>query len=235
MTHKTPITLSIGVLLAAGVFGSALGQDISAADFLSDYSQLERLPDVSADYIYSAPDGPSRMANYTAIMIDQPEVFVASDSDYKGMKADDMQALADAFRLVLAESLGEDYLIVDQAGPTVLYLRFALVDLYLTKRRRGFLSYTPIGLAATAVRSATSDLNVINKIDLNELSIEMELLDSESGEQFAAIIETRSEAAEEPASWEDLEALLGDYGLRIRCKLNNATTGRQPVDCRVVL
>ena len=35
------------------------------------------------------------MANYSAVMIDQPEIFIAPKSKYKGMKPDDMKQLAD--------------------------------------------------------------------------------------------------------------------------------------------
>ncbi len=38
-------------------------------------------------------------------MIDQPEIFIHPDSKYKGMKPDDMKALADGFREILIDEI----------------------------------------------------------------------------------------------------------------------------------
>jgi len=207
--------------LAITAFVTALAQDIQTSDFLSDYSQLTRSADEQRmDYSYVAPGAPDRMANYSAVMIDQPEIFVAPDSQYKGMKPDDMKQLADAFRNSMVQELVETYTIVDQPGPNVLYLRFAFSNLQVKKQRRRLMSYTPVGLVANAVRSAVTDIT--NKIDLKGITVEMEVLDSTTEEQFAALLEIRAETDEEPTSWEEVEALIGVYAQRLRCRLDNA-------------
>ena len=228
MKHRKIGVLFLALFLAA--IGSVLAQISQDSDFLSDYSQLQESSNETMDYTYLAAGAPDRMATYAAIMIDQPEIFVSPDSDYKGMKPDDMKELADAFRSALAESLGEDYLVVDQPGPNVLYLRFALSNVLLKKQRRRLLSYTPIGLVTNAVRSAITDIT--DKIDLKGLTIEMEVLDSTSEEQLAALSETRSQTEEEPTSWAEVEALIDVYGQRVRCRLDNARLAEADrVDC----
>jgi hypothetical protein len=222
---------SLACFLMMAAFGSAFAQDLRSSDFLSNYSNLEQSSDQYMDYTYLAPGAENKMANYSAVMIDQPEIFVAADSKYKGIKPDDMKQLADAFRSAIAASLSTTYMIVDQPGPNVLYVRFAISDVHLKKHKKGLLGYTPIGLVAGAAKSAmTSDFT--KKIDLKGLTLEMEILDSNSEEQLAALLETRSGKKDEPASWDELEAMIAVYSQRVACRLDNARRAEEDrVDC----
>jgi hypothetical protein len=231
MKHRKAGAYSLAFFLTISAFGSAFAQDFQSSDFLTDYSNLKQSSDEYMDYTYLAEGAPAKMANYSAVMIDQPEIFVAADSKYKGMKPDDMKQLADAFRGAMAESLSTTYMIVDQPGPNVLYLRFAISNVQLKKHKRGLLGYTPIGLVAGAAKSAmTSDFT--KKIDLKGLTMEFEVLDSSGEEQLAALLKTRSGEKDEPASWEDLEALIAVYSQRVACRLDNARRAEEDqIDC----
>ncbi|MET0660826.1 MAG: hypothetical protein ABW110_22015, partial [Steroidobacteraceae bacterium] len=66
--------------------------------FLTDYSNLKPSPDNPFDEMYVAPDALKRAAQYTAVMVDQPELFIHPDSKYKGIKPDDMKIIADTLR-----------------------------------------------------------------------------------------------------------------------------------------
>jgi len=231
MKYRKVGAYSLAFFLITTASGTALAQDFVSSDFLSDYSQLKQSSDEYMDYTYLAEGAPGKMADYSAVMIDQPEIFVAADSKYKGMKPDDMKQLADAFRAAMAASLSTTYMIVDQPGPNVLYVRFAISNVQLKKHKKGLLGYTPIGLVAGAAKSAmTSDFT--KKIDLKGLTMEMEILDSNSEEQLAALLETRSGKKDEPASWEELEALITVYSQRVGCHLDNARLGEENrIDC----
>jgi hypothetical protein len=231
MKYRKAGAYSLAFFLTTTAFGSALAQDVASSDFLSDYSQLKQSSDQYMDHTYLAEGAPGKMAKYSAVMIDQPEIFVAANSKYKGMKPDDMKQLADAFRSAMAASLSTTYMIVDQPGPNVLYVRFAISNVQLKKHRKGLLGYTPIGLVAGAAKSAmTSDFT--KKIDLKGLTVEVEILDSNSEEQLAALLETRSGKKDEPASWEELEALITVYSQRVACRLDNARREESNrVDC----
>ena len=231
MKHRIVGATSLVFFSVIAASGSVLAQDIGSSDFLSDYTQLKQSSDAHMDYTYLAEDAPDKMANYSAVMIDQPEIFVAANSKYKGMKPDDMKQLADAFRASMAQSLSTTYMIVDQPGPNVLYIRFAISNVQLKKHKKGLLGYTPIGLVAGAAKSAlTSDFT--KKIDLKGLTMEVEILDSNSAEQFAALLETRSGKKDEPASWEELEALITVYSQRVGCRLDNARVAEENrTDC----
>ncbi len=229
MKYRTAGFFSLAFLtIAAFVMG--LAQDFQSSGFLSDYSNLQRNSPGQMIYSYLASDAPDRMANYSAVMIDQPEIFVSPDSQYKGMKPDDMKQLADAFRNSMVQELVETYTIVDQPGPNVLHLRFAFSNLQVKKQRRRLMSYSPIGLVANAVKSAVTDIT--SKIDLKGITVEMEVLDSTTEEQFAAMLQIRADTEEEPTSWEEVEALIVVYAQRLRCNLDNARVAEEDrVDC----
>jgi hypothetical protein len=231
MNYKRVGVSSLAISLLVVVCGPAFSQDVQYSDFLSDYSKLHKSSDEYMDYKFLAPGAPDKMTNYTAVMIDQPEIFIASNSKYKGMKPDDMKALADAFRSSMAQAFAGTYMVVDQAGPNVLYLRFAISNLQLKKHKRGLLGYTPIGFVAGAAKSAlTSDIT--KKIDLKGLTMEMEVLGSNGKEQLAAVVEVRSGKKDEPASWAELEALIDVYSQRVVCNLDNARLAEENrVDC----
>ena len=231
ITHRKAGATSLAFFLTMTAFGTALAQDLQSSGFLSDYSQLKKTSDKYMGHSYLVQGAEDRMANYTAVMIDQPEIFIAPNSKYKGIKPDDMKDLADAFRTSMSQSLAQDFMIVEQAGPNVLYIRFALSNLQLKKKKKGLLSYTPVGFVAGAAKSAlTSDIT--KKIDLKGLTMEMEVLDSDSEQQLAAAVEVRSGSKEEPASWAELEALIAVYSQRMRCTLNNARIAEESrVDC----
>jgi hypothetical protein len=231
MKRSRRIVHSLTIFVAISTLGAALAQDIQYSDFLTDYSHLKKSADAYMDYTYLAPGAENRMANYSAVMIDQPEIFIAPNSKYKGMKPDDMKALADAFRTSMAQALADTYMIVEQPGPNVIYLRFAMSNLQLKKKRKGLLSFTPIGIVAGVAKSALTT-DITKKIDLKGLTMEMEVLDSVSEEQLAALLEIRYGTKDDPASWAELEALIGVYSERVRCRLDNARVAEENrIDC----
>ena len=85
MKHRIAGATSLVFFLVIAASGSVLAQDIGSSDFLSDYSQLKQSSDAHMDYTYLAEGAPDKMANYSAVMIDQPEIFVAPNSRYKGI------------------------------------------------------------------------------------------------------------------------------------------------------
>ena len=153
-------------------------------------------------------------------MIDEPEIFISADSPYKGAKPKHLDALAEAIRGGIIEAVSKDYEIVEQPGDTVLYIRFALTELKLEKRKRGLLGYTPIGLVGGAVVGAAST-DIATKANLQDIMLEAEIYDSSTEELMAAIIDKRVEG-DTPASWEELEVKTLQYGELVRCRLNNS-------------
>ena len=217
---KRFLVLVVGLCSAV----SAASQDIG---FLTDYSQLETQEEGFADRMYLAPNLMERLDDFNAVLVDQPEIFIAADSKYGGAKGDQLKLLADTARLATMERLeAGGFTVADGPGPGVLYLRWAIADLYLKKKKRGLLSYTPVGMVVhTTKQAAIRDL--WKKIDIVELRMEMELSDAVTGEILAAGTSShgmRKGRGQEQdlVTWEELDAMFSTVGERIRCNVSNA-------------
>jgi uncharacterized protein DUF3313 len=220
-TSAMALSLTLTLLLGST---AVVAQDDEGA-FLSDYSGLKPAADNPFDEIYIAPGALERASTYTAIMVDQPELFVHPESKYQGMKPDDMKLIADGLRGAITKELEGAYKIVDAPGPNVLYVRTAVGDLWLQKKKRSILSYTPAGMIIKAGKDMTKDL--VEKIDLKNMKIEGEVLDSQSNEQLAAMTTSRGSLAGASAegaevTWDELTGLFGTIGKRLRCRLDNS-------------
>ena len=203
-------------------------EELVQSGFMTDYSQLSKIEDGSADYRYVAEGAMDRVAKFNAVMIDQPEIFIAADSPYRGAKPKHLNALAEAFRAGVMQALSEDLYVVDQPGPDVMYFSLAISNLRLTKKKKSVLGYTPIGLVAGGVRGAATT-DIAKKANLQDAMFEVEGFDSVSGERLVAVIDSLGAGKEDPASWEELEELALLYGRLLQCRMSNA---RLPEDAR---
>ncbi len=223
------ITICIIVAASATLFSTTQAQEMIYSGFMTDYTQLLKVTDGSADYRYVAPGGEDKMAQYNAVMIDQPEVFIANDSPYRGAKPKHLDAFAESIRAGITSALSEDMYVVGQPGENVLYISIAATNLKLTKRKRGILGYTPAGFVAGAVAGAATS-NLAKKANLQGLVFEVEAFDSVSGERIIAIIDSIGSDAQSPATGEELEAFMATYGRLLQCRFDNA---RLPTERRV--
>ncbi len=194
-----------------GLFGAA-SASTQENSFFTDPSLLEPWDQGTFDRGYVHPDIIQKSQRYDSVMIDQPEVFVAADSKYKGAKGDHLKQLADVARLTMMDSIeAGGYTITDEPGPNVVFIRWAIADLYLQKKKRGILSYTPVGMVVHTTRqAATRDL--WKKIDIVELGLMIEWSNSVSGELLSAGdarqgLRKANGRKADMVSWQEVEAL----------------------------
>ncbi len=226
------------VLIAATTLTLLAGTTFAESGFLSDYSKLAPAPSATGttDRVYIAPGGIERIAGYTAVMVDQPEILFSADSEYRGMKPEDMFELASIMRDALKERLeAGNYKVVEQSGKDVLFVRVALTDLYLRKKKRGVLAYTPVGAVAKVGTDALKE--TLDKIDIIEMSLEAEFADSTSKDVLAAaVIRSGGRKAkgqqEQRMDMAEFRAHVNEYASRLRCRLDNAKLPQaQNIDC----
>jgi hypothetical protein len=232
---KRILTVVVGFFLTTSAFAQH-------NDFLTDYKNLKRQDKGKfISDLYMVPNAVQRLADYDSVMVDQPEIFIAADSKYKGAKGDQLKALADVARLsTIARLEAGGFNVVDEPGSNTLYMRWAITDLYLQKKKRGILSFTPVGMVVHATKSsATKDL--WKKIDIAELSLEIEFTDVVTGEVLAAAITNQQGVRKlkggkaQLVSWQALEALFETVGERVRCNLSNAGQAEQAwQDCGAI-
>jgi hypothetical protein len=214
-------------------------QAIAAPDFdksfLTDYTKLQpRTAGQISDLAYIAPDGYARLGSYNAIAIDQPEVLISPDSEYKGGKPEDLVQISEHLRAALATKLTDGgYKVVDQPGPGIIVFRLAVTDLEMKKKKRGLLAYTPIGAVVKVGADAIKEM--MDKVDITGMNLQGELLDGQTGEVLAALVVPRETPAGEKevrVDFDELTALVSEYGARLRCNLDNARVlPEKRVDC----
>jgi hypothetical protein len=184
-------------------------------DFLSDY---EKLKEVEGGYEYISLEFLKSGQKFDSIIVDLPEIFISEKSKYKGIKSEELDVWAQAFRTMVTYELEKSFKVVDHAGESVVYARPAMTNIVLKKKKRGLLSYTPIGAVAHAAVNAKKDFQ--KKISLTELGIEVEFTDSLTGEVIAMTKMVRGNK-KEPTSWQDVELMFRWVGANARCELEN--------------
>ena len=110
-----------------------------------------------------------------------------------------------------------------------------LTDLYLGKKKRGVLAYTPVGAVAKVGTDALKE--TLDKVDIIEMSLEVEFADSASKDVLAAAVIQSGGAKtegqkEQRMDMEEFRAEIREYASRLRCQLDNAKLPKaQSIDC----
>ena len=208
--NKFSFFLIFTILLAASSMATAAGN----SGFLGDYSMLKADPDRKGAMIYRK-DGVD-LGKYNKIAIAPIEIWYDPKTKYKGISPDDLKLLADSFRELLVKQLEPDYPVVGSAGPDVLLVHMAIVNVSMKKKKRSLLNYTPIGFGLYTLK----DIAGAN-IKLENAVIEAELLDSVSGKRLGALVDSQKATAKKgKASWANLEKALTFYAQRFRARMD---------------
>ncbi len=237
---RTITILLLAFLWVPAAFGAEGAFPVEEGFLSVDVDQLTQVVEEEGgvDLLYLPTGNFERLAEYTKLMIDQPEIWVDADSDYRGVKPDNQKAIADLIRERLIERvIVRGYEVVDEPGPDVLYIRVALTDLYLKKGKRGILGYTPIGAVAKVGSDMVRDM--MSKVDIVEMALQLEMLDSQSEEVLAAIVVKRGAREDKDTGqklqrmdFDEFRSIVQEYGARLACRLDNAKQPKpQQIDC----
>lgn len=220
------------VLASSGLVAAHAEAASATKTFLTDYSKL--IPDIDGkDLLYIAPNVEKRAKAYTHVMVDEPEVSISPESPYQGAKPQDLAAISGLVRDAATAALKErGYQIVDKPGANVIYLRMAVTDLQIHKKKRGLLAYTPAGFVVDAGLKAMQDFT--QKYDVLDLALQTEAQDSLTGDVLAASVLQRgkSAGADKQLSFDVLVKATDALGERLACRLDNAhVAADQRIDC----
>lgn len=222
-----------------GMVSVLLSTSLVAEDsgFLSDYSQLENIPGTEAR-MYTAPHALTDLKNYKGVMIDQPELIIATDSKYKGIKPDDAKAVANMMRQRLSDTVtqNKNVTVVDKPGPGVLYVRIAASNAHLKKKSRGILGYTPTGLVVGAAVSAGQEME--QKVILQDMNLEMEVMDSQTEVTLISVVDKihPGKKAKASESWKKEHTVVSYWATRFNCRLENSAKPKAEwKDCEATL
>lgn len=176
--HERPLdyaTVAAAIMCSIMLSLPSSGQETKSG-FLGDYSKLHQHPDPRREgaMVYAKP-GLSLKA-YKAVYIAYPHVQLASSDRQQTVDPRDLTELADYFHDKLVGAIEDTYELADEPGPGVLVVRSCIVDVNPISR-----------VAGVAGKLA---LKVVN-LDVGGASIEAELVDGDSGEQLAALVESK--------------------------------------------
>jgi hypothetical protein len=205
------ITQSVGILLL-----SLLASAASASDFIEDMPQLQPDADRAGAMVWTKP-GANRAA-YTRVMLEPVTIFISPESKYKGLSAEELATLSQTFLDTMTKTLEPEVPVVNQAGPGVLYLRVALTNVNVAKKKRGLLGYTPIGFVATTVKDAVAGPS----ISLQDAVFEVEALDSTTGERLGVVVDKAPKTEGDNLSWDSITKTIVFYAERYKARMHNA-------------
>jgi hypothetical protein len=222
--------LSVAALLGCGLANVAAALPDYDHTFLSNYDKLvaTTLPNNATDLLYTVPGVFDTVGKYTALMIDQPEILISPKSEYDGAKPADLSAIAEQVRKDITDALkAGGYGIVDSPGPNVLYLRSAITDLMLKRKKRRLLAYTPVGFVVKAGVDATRDM--MEKYDIMGDAAQGQVLDSQSGEVLGEFVALRGNNGQR-ITFDQMNTEIMGFASRLRCRLDNTHV---PADKRI--
>jgi len=152
------------------------GQQYSG--FLKDYSGLKPNPQLEGEALtYVNTDATRNLRRYVAVIVDPVDVYVSTRADESTVPERAREAVAIYFRHALESAVGDAYPVVATPGPLVLRLRAAIVGVDTG------------GPVAPIEEPGLTAAPLLHAIVLEKVAVEMELVDSESGERVAAMVD----------------------------------------------
>jgi Protein of unknown function (DUF3313) len=158
-----------------GVKKIPAGQEFSG--FLKNYEQLMPNQKLGGNALtYAATDATKNLRSYFAIVVDPIEVFVATDADASKIHEDSRKALVNYFHHALIAAVSDAFPPVEQPGPLTLRLRAALVGV-------------DVGGQVAAADVPADAQPFEHALNIGKVGVEMELVDSMTGERIAAMVD----------------------------------------------
>jgi hypothetical protein len=193
------------------------GQEFSG--FLGNYSALKPNPRLEGNALtYASADAQKNLRSYFAIVIDPIEVYVATDVDEGKVSEAGRKTLTTYFEHALNRAVSDAFPVVETPGVLTLRLRAALVGV-------------DIG-GAVAAKDYPPDVKPFERaLNIGKLGVEMELVDSETGERIAAMVDKTQLGAGAEVGAEGFSRLekfaaareaLDEWASRVRAFLDSA-------------
>ena len=173
--------------------------------FLSDYSRL------TAEGSNLRYVNEERLADYSKFLVDPVKIHFHEGAKGRDTDSATLRRLKTALHAAIVESLSSPYSVVSQPGPGVARLRVAITD----------------------IKKDTAALNIlpttrVTGVGLGGASMEGELVDSQSGDQIAAVIQSQQGdvlSLDGYKKWSSAEAVLKAWAKQFRKRLDDVKAG----------
>ncbi|MHC4299958.1 MAG: DUF3313 domain-containing protein [Planctomycetota bacterium] len=161
--------------------------------FLSDYSRLESVSDTTLTYTNPKVD----LADYSKFILDPVVVHFHDEAEKPEMSRKELAELRQHMFAAVHNAILKDYQIVRRSGPGVARIRIAITDI---KKSTPVLTVLPPGRLVG--------------FGLGGAAMEAEVLDSQTGEQIGAVIESQEGnrlSLEGLSKWGDTKAVMNAW------------------------
>jgi hypothetical protein len=145
--------------------------------YLSNYARLKPNPRFETTVSYVSEDPAKNVHKYVAVIVEPPAVYLATDANEKDLPDRGRAALAEYFQQAITEAVGDAFPVMQASGPLVLRLRSAIIGV-------------DVGPALPPDQKDEKSLE--RALNIGKVAVEMELVDSETGEQIAAAVDRQN-------------------------------------------
>lgn len=228
MTPMKKLCCLATILILGGCESTHQAKDVQPSGFLGDVNlKLHKGHDGEALLLYKHPtSSPEKAAQYKKILLDPVTVWRDRETRLTGVPREDMQRLADNFYNLIYLNLAEDYEMVTKPGPHTMRIQVALTN--------AGKSYPVMDVISTVV----PQLRLLSKGNefitgkpafVGEASVEAKIMDSQTGELLAAVVDRRVGGktldAESFNSWGDVNETMEYWAKLAKFRLCEARGG----------
>ncbi len=213
----TPLLL---IAVLASLFTSCASSTNNAqqSGFLGSYSDLREGGKDEARYVYI--DRRANFTKYTKVKIAPVTLWSVEDSQLNDVDQAELQKLADYLHTSIYNALKKDYEIVEENGADVMLVRVALTEAVGAKRGWNTVStIIPVGLVVSAGKKLATGSHAF----VGKASIEVEILDSKTGERLGAAVDERAGSKGVEAEWTQVEKAFDFWSEKMRDRLQRLT------------
>ena len=210
------------VLLSGGCTHRRPGPSTEVSGFLDDYTLLRK---GGPDELWRSYRNPKADWNaYHTVLLEPVTLWRSGRKSLDPIPKEDLLRLVTDFQTAVRTALGEDFHIVDRAGPGVMRIRLGITDaraadavLDVLSARRG----TDRAHAADA-----GPLHPETRRFLESAVIEGEIRDAQTNTLLSEGIDRRRPGAPAPATWADVDTAFARWAARACARLEVRTGAR---------
>lgn len=193
--------------------------------FLGDYSRLQ--PDPKNPDLLTYWKNEDVLKNSSKFILDPVTVYLLPEAQQRGIDPEQLAKLAQYFTNAVKDELTKSgrYELVTQPGPGVMVLRIAITNVEPTGGKANAAVKGAAVAASTAVAPGVGML--APRLSVGKVSIEGEMVDSESGEVMVAFMSSKGgrrffSGLKAYQKWGDIEAAFRSWAQNFRERLDKA-------------
>ncbi len=199
--RKRNMLMIVAMVIMLNVLG-CMPESAKKTGFLSDYSRLETASSTSLRYIDTRALG-----RYSSFIVDPVDSRLYGKSREE-ISAEELKDLTSYMHATIVTELSKNYTIAYRPGPGIARIRVAITNL-----KKGF---APLNILPSSKLVGSG---------LGGASMEAELVDSQTGRQVAALVESQLGSRLSLAgitTWGDAKEIMDNWATSLKQRLDDA-------------